>query len=68
MQRKMLKIPIRITLNGNRDKTTKDADIQYDIYKVRNVPKAFGEAVSKIIQNHTRCIDNWGKLTKSKTL
>ena len=69
MQHKILKTPIRIKLKQNQGKTTKDADIQYDIYKLRKEPKTFEETIDKILQNHTQRIDNWGKLTrKIKTL
>ena len=62
MQHKMLRISIKIKLKNPKN-IIKDADVQYDIYKLRKEPKVLEETVEKILQNHTHNIKNWNDLT-----
>ena len=61
-QHRMLKIYIKTKLKNPKN-IIKDADVQYDIYKLRKEPKTMEKTLDKILQNHTHNINNWGKLT-----
>ena len=58
----MLRTSIKIKLKNPKN-IIKDADAQYDIYKLRKEPEVLEETIEYILQNHTHNIQNWNDLT-----